>query len=676
MLARYRQIGAYHRRIKSPKYRWKSSNTGPFNMSMCENRIANGHRTAERFLSQLLQYSLSPLFYGCLIVTAYAAAFLLRFDFRLSSEAARSLIATLPAVLIAKLLVFWGVGHFSAWWGHVSFRELRLLSTSVTLSAVVLLGFNQLRWRSAEIPVSIFAIDAAATLLLIGAVRAIFRWRGESTGGGPNRAPLKNAFLVGGGTAEKLLALQLECNPQLGLKISGFLDESAAYVGQSVGGVPVLGTLDQVIPMARQRGVRDVIAIVGSLPAKQLRQLRESCKEAGLCVHILPPLKQLIGQQTHLPLHAIDVETLLGRPPVTLDESSAFELVSGQTVLVTGAGGSIGSELCRQLVKFRPRKVVLVDRSEPSLFYIHLELASQGLACEIEPCLGDVTDHSRIRQIFEEHQPDMVFHVAAHKHVPLLETHVREAVRNNVLGTATLADMANAFNVQRFVYISTDKAVNPSSVMGATKRLAEQYVLALAEESAGRFVAVRFGNVLGSAGSVVPLFQEQIRRGGPITITHPEMNRFFMTIAEAARLVLQAAAVGKGGEVFVLDMGEPVRIVDLARAMIAQAGLPEHAIDMSFVGLRPGEKLSEELFFAHEERLATPHAKLFSVRHRGLPLATLRRALDELHVLVERREVDALAKLRELVPEYVSPSERVAQSLAATNSAPLTPALN
>jgi FlaA1/EpsC-like NDP-sugar epimerase len=355
---------------------------------------------------------------------------------------------------------------------------------------------------------------------------------------------------------------------------------------------------------------------------------------------------------------------LLRRAPVQLDNAEISTLLKGKSVMVTGAGGSIGSEICRQVLKFEPASLVLLEQAENALFFIDQELNRLGSVTKIVPVVADITDAARIESIFRERRPHVVFHAAAHKHVPMMELNPGEAIKNNVLGTKQLAELANQYRVDEFVMISTDKAVNPTSVMGVSKQLAERFVHAFSEAASTKFVVVRFGNVLASNGSVVPIFQEQIRRGGPVTVTHPEIERYFMTIPEASQLVLQAATMGNGGEIFVLDMGEPVRIVDLAHDLIRLSGLNPDEIEIVFTGLRPGEKLYEELYFDDEEMLPTPHPKVFVAYHRPYKLAEVRKTIGELAGLAHG-SVEALrGRLKELVPEY-QPDPAIARAAAA-----------
>jgi FlaA1/EpsC-like NDP-sugar epimerase len=392
----------------------------------------------------------------------------------------------------------------------------------------------------------------------------------------------------------------------------------------------------------------------GSLPGDQLRQLMKTCEERRIELKIIPRVQDLFGSGKQVPIRDIEISDLVRRDPVQLDTDAIAKLIAGRTVMVTGAGGSIGSEICRQIVNFNPKMLLLVGRGENRIFEIDRELAESDAAPQLRTLIADVLDEPRMRQIFEQYRPEVVFHAAAHKHVPMMEHNVGEAVKNNVLGTRCLADLAHEFGVERFVMISTDKAVHPTSVMGATKHLAERYVHALSTESKTRFVVTRFGNVLGSAGSVVPIFQEQIRRGGPITVTHPDMTRYFMTIPEASQLVLQAASMGRGGEIFVLQMGQPVKIVDLAKDLIRLSGLPEDAIDIVFTVTRPGEKLYEELYFEQEAMMETSHPKLQVAYHRPVTRDAVRQEIEELGKLCHGPEELLRKRLSELIPEYTN----------------------
>ncbi len=636
-------------------------NTSP---SFTGGLVGGARRLATRCRSRMRLAAVAHL---AAFTAAFGSAVLIRFDLRVPTWLAEAFWPTLFYVVAIKMGVFALASQFKAWWGHVSFRDLVSLGQASSWSLLCLVIANQCGLLPVFVPRLVLLADFAATILYVGAERSIWRCATEFAVPWLKRHTYHRALLVGAGTADKIVSLQLQLHPELPLRICGFLDQTASWPGQRFGGVPVLGTIDQLLDTARARRASEVIVVAGSLPGGELRRLRAQCESAGLRLHVLPPPSQMVSSHKLLNVKPLDVESLLQREPVRLDDAPVREALRGGVALVTGAGGSIGSEICRQLVRFAPREVVIVDRSEPSLFAIDRELRTSLESTPIITCLGDITDEPRMRAIFRAHRPTIVFHVAAHKHVPLLETHVGEAIKNNVFGAALLAELADEMGVERFVYISTDKAVNPSSIMGVSKRISENYVMALAEHSSTRFVVVRFGNVLGSVGSVAPIFYEQIRQGGPITLTHPEMNRYFMTIAEASQLVLQAGSIGGRGQIFVLDMGQPILILDLAKQMIRMAGLPEHAIDIEFVGMRPGEKLSEQLYADDERPLPTPHAKLFAAHHRAVSLHAMRHDLDVLRQLVEGEDAPLLEKLREMTPEYASPERDRDDAVLAAN---------
>jgi FlaA1/EpsC-like NDP-sugar epimerase len=446
-----------------------------------------------------------------------------------------------------------------------------------------------------------------------------------------------------------------------------------------IGGLPVLGSPLRAPQIAVRMDAKEVLVISGALTGKQLRQLMEDCAQVDVMLKVIPAMEELLSGDYSFQIRDVDIDDLLRREPVQLSGEAIGTLLADRTVLVTGAGGSIGSEICRQVLRFRPRRLVLVERAENNLFLIDQELRRLKTETELFPCIADITDGARMDQILGAHQPAVVFHAAAHKHVPMMEDNPGEAIKNNVLGTKQLVELADRHAVQEFVMISTDKAVNPTSVMGVSKQIAERYVHAFSEVASTKFVVVRFGNVLASAGSVVPIFQEQIRRGGPITVTHPEIERYFMTIPEASQLVLQAAAMGKGGEIFVLDMGESVRIVDLAQDLVRLSGLEPDDIEIVFTGLRPGEKLYEELYFDDEEMLPTPHPKLFVAYHRPYHLPEVNRLIDALRPIVHQPTAVISQQLQELIPEFCPPVAAPAAGESSSDSGAqpvLAPATN
>src|SRR5208283_394856 len=453
-------------------------------------------------------------------------------------------------------------------------------------------------------------------------------------------------------------------------RVRGLLAMEDGAVGSRLGQMPVLGRLEDVREVAAACNASTVLVTAGALAGSHLRNLMDACKQSGLELKIIRPIQDRMGGDHRIPIRDIEISDLLRRAPVQLDMNIIGGLVEGRTVMVTGAGGSIGSEICRQLLRFNPRMLLLVGRGENRMFKVERKLRATAPSAVLQSCIADITDEARMRQLFAQSHPEVVFHAAAHKHVPLMERNVGEAIRNNVVGTKVMAEMAHEFGVRHFVFISTDKAVHPSSIMGVSKQIAERFIHAMSQVSSTCFTVVRFGNVLGSDGSVVPIFQDQIRRGGPITVTDPRMTRFFMTIPEASQLVLQAAAMGQGGEIFVLEMGQQVKIVDLARDLIRLSGLPENSIEISFTGIRPGEKLYEELYFDDEETLPTAHPKLRAAYHRPYTLKEVSETIAQLQELIHAPEEELRSKLCEVVEEYAWQVRNAAEAAPAGETAP------
>jgi FlaA1/EpsC-like NDP-sugar epimerase len=503
----------------------------------------------------------------------------------------------------------------------------------------------------------VLLLDWVATIMLVGGLRTLWRSFREELRPLFDRKQAKTALIVGADHAGELIARNLAAASNSPYLILGFLDDDPQLQHSRVAGREVLGTVDDAGREAAKRGVDEVIVQSGSLTGRRFRKLLDDCAAAGASVKVLPGIDELLSAKnpSHVQLRRVEIKDLLRREPVQLDDSAIRALVEGRTVMVTGAGGSIGSEICRQVLRFGPKKLLLVEQAENSLFLVEQEFGRLDPKPVFEPLIADITDEPRMEQIMLAHAPEVVFHAAAHKHVPMMEWNPAEAVKNNVFGTRLMARLADQHGVRVFVAISTDKAVNPTSVMGCSKLLAERFVQALSAASRTKFIVVRFGNVLASNGSVVPTFQEQIRRGGPITVTHPGIERYFMTIPEASQLVLQAATQGEGGEIFVLDMGESVKIVDLARDLIALSGLEPDDIEIVFTGLRPGEKLFEELYFDDERRVATRHPKVFCAMHRPADLLAVESVLEDLSEVLDAKPEVVRARLRDLVPEYSSP---------------------
>jgi len=587
---------------------------------------------------------------------AYWLAFLFRFDFFLSPSEFSLFLTSLGWIAGLQLIVFCLLGHFHGWWRYVTFADLVALLRAAVLSLIIMTTVDFFLRLPFQIPRSVLILDCILTVGLLGTIRASWRMFREVLRPMLDDKDCRWALLVGTDLSNGILAHQIQSHFHLPYRVRGFLSTSNNVKGTRLGQIPILGKLEDVQEIAVAYRTTDVLVVAGTLSGRRLRKLMEACEEGGLNLKIMRPFEDRLEGDQRVPIRDIEISDLLGRDPVTLDTENIGKLLKGRRVMVTGAGGSIGSEICRQIIAFHPESLILVGRGENRIFAIERELRDLHLPTVLHTCIGDVTNQERMEQIFLAHRPEVVFHAAAHKHVPLMELNVSEAIRNNVFGTKCIADLADRFGVMSLVLISTDKAVHPSSVMGATKQIAERYIHTLSQESATRFTVVRFGNVLGSAGSVVPIFQEQIRRGGPITVTDSRMTRFFMTIPEASQLVLQAATMGAGGEIFVLEMGEPVKIVDLARDLIRLSGLPENAIEINVTGVRPGEKLYEELYFDDEQTLPTSHPKLRAAYHRPYSLAEVRRAIAQLGQVVNQPEDVLRRKLHEIVPEFSSPN--------------------
>lgn len=601
------------------------------------------------------------------LATAYALGFAIRFEGIPPATLVGRMFLTMPyvALLLYGALVAFGVPRFA--WRYVGLREVTRILLAVTVGTLALVavrivfGALQVQYPylvHGVVPYGVIAIFFGLSFIGITGVRALRRMLAERASGLNHRATRERipTMLVGAGQAGFIVVRELANHHDLGIAPVGFLDDDLLKVGTTVHGIPVLGTTADLGELCARIGARQILITIANAPGQDIRRIRKLCDEAGLPAKIIPGIYEIVGGTVNLSrIRDVAIEDLLGREPVCLDTDAIAKDVRGRTVLVTGAGGSIGSELCRQLCKFAPETLVLVERSENALFNIHRELLPLAGDVQLVAFVGDVGDATRMTTAFVEHSPAVVFHAAAHKHVPMMEWNPGEAVKNNVFGTRTIATLAHEHGVDAFVMISTDKAVNPSSVMGATKRVAELVIQSLAHASKTRFVTVRFGNVLGSAGSVIPIFKEQIEAGGPVMVTHPEMRRYFMTIPEACQLVLQAGSMGLGGEIFVLDMGEPVKIVDLARDLIALSGLREgDDIEIQFSGVRPGEKLFEELSTHEEQADKTRHPKIFVGRVPKQDPQRVESSLAALGDAVARTaSPDAMrAALRAAVPEF------------------------
>ena len=593
---------------------------------------------------------------------AFAFAYLLRFDFNIGPVELRMGLFQLPFVVSVQLALLIITGVYAFIWRYVGISEIKAFVSAALWSALPLIlarievsGAHQI-WR---VPFSIIIID---TIIAFGAVlgvrvlrRLVYeRYERNAQGKSMNGTARKSVLLIGAGRAGVAAASQILGRGDLDLRVKGFVDDDVNKQRAVIHGVKVLGTTHDLPHLVRGLGIDHVIISIAQASRNNFRRILDICEEIPVKVRIIPGLSAILQGNVRISrIRDVEIEDLLGREPVQLDEQHLLSFLAGKRVMVTGAGGSIGSELVRQVTRFRPASLLLVERAEFALFNVEHELRESFPDMSIVPLVADVCDEGRMRALFRSHRPEVILHAAAHKHVPMMESNPTEAVKNNVLGTRLVGELAGEFGVDVFVLISTDKAVRPKSIMGATKRVAELAVQDLDQRFATKYVAVRFGNVIGSAGSVIPIFRHQIQKGGPVTVTHREMKRYFMTIPEAAQLVLQAGAMGNGGEIFILDMGEPVSILDLAKETITLSGLrPFEDIDIVFTGLRAGEKLFEELDWANEPITKTQHPKIFVGQIAPYPREQVETALIRLGAFARgNQELEMCQFLSDLLPE-------------------------
>jgi FlaA1/EpsC-like NDP-sugar epimerase len=599
------------------------------------------------------------LIYIAATAISFWAAYQIRFDFDVPPTFQSSFLLLTLTAISAKLIGLLAFHQFDGLLTYFGKPDLKRVVMACAVGSLPLALMSVLRSFGAAPPRGIVLIDFVLCIVALSMVRLSFSYV-RAFAFWPRRmgqAKPRRVGIVGAGDAGALLARHLMDEPSLALHPVAFFDDDSGC-HSSVHGIPVLGPPERIFECKAKFQIEEIIIAMPSAPARRVRQVLELTRTAGLDCKTVPSLGQLAtGRVSISNLRPVRIEDLLGRVPVRIKTDSIRDLLNARTVLVTGAGGSIGGELCRQILSFNPSTLVLVDRSEPHVFAIEQELLASRNGTLIVPLLGDITSSGRMRYIFDRFRPQLIFHAAAHKHVPMMEHQPSEAIRNNILGTALLADLATEHGIDRFVFISTDKAVNPSSVMGATKRCAEIYLQSLMTRArTTKFTAVRFGNVLGSSGSVVPTFAKQIAAGGPVTVTHPEVSRFFMTIPEAVSLVLEAFALGQGGDIFMLDMGEPIKIVDLAMQMIRLSGFKPHEdIEIVFTGLRPGEKLEEVLSYRLENVTQTEHPRISRLVSPVQDYNQVRPLIDELALAAEDLDLSA-DELKELLvkaaPEY------------------------
>lgn len=604
-------------------------------------------------------------------------AHLLRFNFAIPEDARYILLHFLPLVILTKIIVFYLFDLYQGMWRYTSLTDLLSIIKAGTVSSLVIVLLAFLARKFDGFARSVFIMDWVLTILFIAGSRVAIRLYFWVAAGDESARLSKRKFLkaliksnkkgkrlivIGAGNCGEKISREIHDNPELGYRIIGFIDDDPLKSKRNIHGIPVLGNRAEIKKYTEQTGAQELLIAMPSISSKDMRNIVKLCEESGIPFKTVPSMGELInGRITIKAIRDVSYKDLLGRATVKLDEEQIGAYLKGKRVLITGAGGSIGSELCRQVCRFSPSCLVLFERAESPLYEIELELRDHFQDIEIIPKLADITDTRKLDIIFEKTKPEVVFHAAAYKHVPMLEHNPWEAIGNNILGTRNIITAANNYNVRRFVLVSTDKAVRPANVMGASKRVAE--LMVQAQNACGisntKYITVRFGNVVGSVGSVIPLFKKQIEKGGPVTVTHPDITRFFMTIPEACQLILQAGSMGNGGEIFILDMGVPIKIADMAEDLIRLSGFePYEDIDIKFIGLRPGEKLFEELITEGEGIVNTSHEKIMVLKGTACEMNILNGRLERMKRLMEAQDGDGIrSALKEILPEYTEQTE-------------------
>ncbi|MFC1820934.1 polysaccharide biosynthesis protein [Thermodesulfobacteriota bacterium] len=607
-----------------------------------------------------------------LVAFSWYFAYLLRFNFALSQDTLYTLQRILPLIIVIKLLIFYFFDLYQGMWRYTSLADLMGILKACSSASLVIVLMILFVHGFSDFPRSIFIIDWFLTLFLISGSRigvrlyfwlgvgdesARLRWKGFLPLLVTSKHQGKKLLIIGAGDCGEKISREIHDNPHLGYHVMGFIDDDPLKANLRIHGIPVLGNTDDIQSFTKQVDIEELLIAMPSVSSKDMRNIVTRCEESGIPFKTVPGMGELInGRVTVKAIRDVSYRDLLGREPVDLDEERIGRYLKGKRILITGAGGSIGSELCRQLCRYSPESIILYERAESPLYEIELELKENFQYVNIASKLADILDLMQLEKVFDEERPQVVFHAAAYKHVPMLEMNPWEAISNNVVGTRNVIEIAREFQVERFVLVSTDKAVRPANVMGASKRLAE--LLVQAQNGCGlsdtKFITVRFGNVVGSVGSVVPLFKRQIEKGGPVTVTHPEITRYFMTIPEACQLILQAGSMGKGGEIYILDMGVPIKIADMAEDLIRLSGFEPHVdVNIKYIGLRPGEKLSEELTTDDEGIDRTSHEKIMIVRGPVCEIDTLNGKLDQIMELIIKQDGEGIRMtLKEMLPEY------------------------
>ena len=606
-----------------------------------------------------------------LVSLSWIGAYLLRFNFEIPPESAGLMTRLLPLVVIIKMLTFFFFDLYKGMWRYTSITDLFSIMKAAVTSSLILGAIILFIHRFEGFSRSVFIIDAFLTVFFIGGFRLGIRlFFLVSSGDKSSRLTLarffrlsqkgsetKNLLIIGAGDCGEKIYREIRDNAQLRYNVIGFIDDDLTKRDMKIHGTPILGPTWDLKPIAAKMKADEALIAIPSANAKEMREVIDRCEEAGIRYKTVPGMGELIdGRVSVKAIRDVAYQDLLGREIIRLEEERIEDYLEGGKVLITGAGGSIGSELCRQICRFRPESIMLYERAESPLYEMEVELKADYPQINVIPILADVRDRRQLTNAFEAHKPQVVFHAAAYKHVPMLEVQPWKAIKNNIQGTRNVIDVASEYAVDKFVFVSTDKAVRPTNIMGATKRVAEMIVQSqnACEISDTRFMIVRFGNVVGSAGSVVPLFRKQIERGGPVTVTDPQVTRYFMTIPEACQLILQAGAMGTGGEIFILEMGIPVRIADMARDLIRLSGFePDVDINIEYIGLRPGEKLYEELITEGEGIIPTDHEKIMTIRGQECDLNMVNGTIDQLKVMAYDQDAEGIKKkLMEIVPEY------------------------
>ena len=616
------------------------------------------------------------------LVTAHFIAYLLRFEGSLTIDQLYQLISSIPLILLIKIPTFYAAGLYKGMWRFTSLVDMQKIFKAVFTSSILLVAVILFTTRFAGLSRSVYILDALFTFILISSFRVGIRYwyyQKKHLFNNPDvsiSTKKTKLLLLGAGESAEKIIREIKDNPRLPYRIIGLLDDDPGKAGKQIHGVPILGLIDELSVHAQQLDIDELLISIATATSSEMKRMIRRCKESGLSYKVIPGLGGIIdGQVSIKTMRDVSYEDLLGRSEVHLDQNKIGKYLTGKIILITGGGGSIGSELCRQILKFQPEKIIVFDAGEENLYSIQMELLHEHEFNQCIPILGRVQDIALVDAVLEEYKPDVIFHAAAYKHVPLIELNPWEAVSNNIIGSQCIIEAAIKHSVQRFVLVSTDKAVRPANVMGASKRVTELLLQAYSRNNWDKtfyqypshkgqhtsdiqhsttFMAVRFGNVLGSAGSVIPLFKRQIELGGPVTITHPEITRYFMSIAEASQLILQAGSMAHGGEIFILKMGEPIRIADMARDLIKMVGKePDSEITIKYIGLREGEKLYEELITEGEGIVPTTHKKIMVLQGSDLSYGDLHQNITQLKQKAKNQDSQGIKLiLKQLVHEY------------------------